>query len=131
MDFQNHFLSGCNEATGVARIIGISYSSLKIPPNIILFDYKRRNMQQQHLSTSHLVQSHFTYLLPQPNHSEDSLRIFTAVRDCPMIVPDEDLSSILDLEVSDQNSPPTKEGHQFYVRSWKLEKLQLYALFHI
>jgi hypothetical protein len=84
-----------------------------------------QNMEQYGLRTSHLWQHNFHWLLPKSGATQQQLKIFCALRDHPLIVPNGDLVRILDLEQSTESSPPTPLGTHFYVRSFELTHYQL------
>jgi hypothetical protein len=84
-----------------------------------------QNMEQHGLRISHLWQHNFHWLLPKSGATQQQLKIFCALRDHPLIVPNGDLVRILDLEQSTESSPPTPLGTHFYVRSFELTHYQL------
>ncbi|CAD0096499.1 unnamed protein product [Aureobasidium mustum] len=107
---------------------GIQGSSVRASAATIAaetFKTIKRNMEQHGLRTSHLWPQNFQWLLPKSGATQEQLRIFCALRDHPLIVPNGDLERILELEHSTVNSPPTPPGQHFYSRSWGLTHYQL------
>lgn len=78
------------------------------------------SLEDQHIPTTTLQRPRYEWLLLQQDSTTQQLRIFQTLMSAPMIVPNTDLNTVLDMTLSTAESPHTAPGHHMYDPSWML-----------
>ena len=86
------------------------------------------SLAAKNVHTSRMLLRNFEWLMPNPDTTPDQLVLFDQVYTQALVVPDRDLQQIVSIELSTTSSPPTADGHHFYVRCWQMTADQFSAL---
>ncbi|KAF2774440.1 hypothetical protein EJ03DRAFT_6741 [Teratosphaeria nubilosa] len=107
-----------------------SIGYLPTPQKLASKIYERviRNLDEAQLRTNRIQQARFHFLLPDDSATNRQLNVFVNLSTRPMTVTTQDMSEVIDMELSNVNSPPTAEGYHIYVRSWAFTAKELRLL---